>query len=307
MNDHLKKVINCISDANKNGLLTESNGVLTGFSGESLVGMLQRLANETLTEDTCYLEVGVFQGLTLLSSALSSPKNSFFGIDNFAFFDKEGKNKKLIEERAKKLNIFNAHLINEDYEDALENLHKYIGNKKVGVYFVDGPHDYRSQLMCLLLIQPYLADRAVIIIDDSNYRHVRQANRDFIVANPEFKLLYQSYTMAHPMNLKGEELTNAKKGWWNGVNILYRDKNNELEPFYPVTTRDRSIFENEHSTHASQYPELVYYLWKIIAGTYTFPLLRLLKKTKKEFRGKYRWGNTFSEGLPTNDYNGSIQ
>ncbi|MBK7410887.1 MAG: class I SAM-dependent methyltransferase [Saprospirales bacterium] len=49
-----------------------------------------------------------------------------------------------------------ATVINQDYEDALENLKTHIGEKKVGLFFIDGPHDYRSQLMCLLLIQPFL-------------------------------------------------------------------------------------------------------------------------------------------------------
>jgi len=306
MNNHLKNVIDCITEANQNGLLSDTNGILTGFSGEALVGMLQRLSNRTLTDDTCYLEVGVYQGLTLLSSAVSSPTNLFYGIDNFAFFDPKGENKQLIEKRADKLNITNAHLINKDYEDALENLHQYIGDKKVSIYFIDGPHDYRSQLMCLLLIKPFLADQAVIIIDDSNYRHVRQANRDFLLTNPEFKLLFQSYTKAHPLNLKNEEKEVVVKSWWNGVNIIYKDVNNELEPFFPETLRDRSLYENDHSLHSSQFPELIYFMWKITSVMHIFPLLRLLKKTKKEFRGKYRWGNTFSESLPTGDFNNSI-
>jgi hypothetical protein len=307
MNNHLKTVVDCITEANRKGALADTNGVLLGFSGEALVGTLQRLANRTLTNDSCYLEIGVYQGLTLLSSAASSPTNTFFGIDNFAFFDPKGENKQLIVERAEKLKISNAHLINMDYEDALENLQQHIGDKKVSVYFIDGPHDYRSQLMCLLLIKPFLADQAVIIIDDSNYRHVRQANRDFLLTNPEFKLLYQSYTKAHPLNMNDADKSEVVKGWWNGVNIIYRDVNNELDPFFPETIRDRSLYENDHSLHSSQFPELIYFLWKITSVTKTFPLLRILKKTKKEFRGKYRWGNTFSENLLLNDFNRSIE
>ena len=220
-----------IIESHENGLLVENNQ-LSGFSGKSLVGTLQRFSQNLLSKDTCYLEVGVYQGLTLLSSAKSQSIASFYGIDNFAFFDKYGHNESIINDRISSLNLLNVNLINSDYEDALENLKKYIGSKKVGVYFVDGPHDYRSQLICLSLIKPYLSDNAVIIVDDSNYRHVRLANRDFLLNNPEFKLIYQSYTKAHPNNLSKQDLKDAKEGWWNGVNIIYKDTENELDTYF---------------------------------------------------------------------------
>lgn len=39
---------------------------LGGFSGEKLVTSLAALAGRSTAADTCYLEVGLFQGLTLL-------------------------------------------------------------------------------------------------------------------------------------------------------------------------------------------------------------------------------------------------
>ncbi len=307
MNNHLNKVINCIKDASLHGALMQREDVLTGFSGHALYGALQRLSKEILTEDTCYVEVGVFQGLTLLSTAMASPGNDFFGIDNFAFLDPYNKNKQIIDERAKKLNIENFHLINKDYEDALENLGDFIGNKKVGVYFVDGPHDYRSQLMCLLLIKPFLAENAVILVDDSNYRHVRQANRDFLISHPEFKLLFQAYTEAHPANLQDAKKEKMLKGWWNGINIIYRDKNNELEAFYPETIRDRSLYENEHTLHAIRYPEHLHLMWRIFHKFRLIELLKFIKKPKAIFQGKYASGNTYSEGLTEGEFNGTVR
>ncbi len=306
MNPHLKIIVNCIKEASEKGSLIEKNEVLTGYSGESIYGTLQRLAKETLTPETCYLEVGVYQGLTLLSTAKAAPEHSFFGIDNFAFFDRDGKNEQIINDRMNKLSITNAHLINCDYEDALENLSKYIGNKKVGIYFIDGPHDYRSQFMCLMLIKPYLADNAVILVDDSNYRHVRQANRDFLLTNPEFKLLFQSYTKAHPLNVSANEKANSMKNWWDGINMIYKDTNNELAPFYPETFRDRTLYENEHILQASQYPDQILRLWDVAKRLHLFPLLNLIKKPKKAFIGKFKVSNTHSENLPSNSFNKSV-
>jgi hypothetical protein len=199
-----------------------------------------------------------------------------------------------------KLSITNAQVINLDYEDALENLSKYIGNKKVGLYFVDGPHDYRSQLMCLLLIKPYLAPNAVIVVDDSNYRHVRQANRDFLIAHPEFKLLFETYTKAHPLNLSGTERKQAEEGWWNGVNVLVRDPENLIETTYPETYRLRLLYENEHAIHTAKHPDVYAKLISIfdpLAG-----IFKILFPKKAVITGKYKSMNTYSELLPTNKF-----
>ena len=246
-------------------------------------------------------------GLTLLSAAKSASEASFFGIDNFAFFDKEGRNESIINDRISSLGLSNVTLINSDYEDALENLEKFIGKKKVGVYFVDGPHDYRSQLQCLLLIKPYLADNAVIIVDDSNYRHVRLANRDFLLDNPEFKLIYQSYTKAHPNNLSNQDLKNARKGWWNGVNIICKDTDNNLSTLFPPTFRDRGLYENEHNLHTIKYPYLLVTLSRILQKIKIPYLLTFLKPQKDKFFGKYNFDNTYSENLEENSFNPTLK
>ncbi len=200
----------------------------------------------------------------------------------------------------------NVHLINQDYEDALENLHQHIGNQKVGVYFIDGPHDYRSQLMCLLLIKPYLADHAVILVDDANYRHVRQANRDFLMTHPEFKLIYEAYTEAHPLNLPAEKEQQLRGGYWNGLNVIVKDSENILEPMFPPTLRNRTLYENEHINHSYQYPEQSLTLMKMFNRLRLFWLINLLRKPSPDFIGKYPTMNTYSEDLPPARFNPAL-
>lgn len=299
----LDSILDTIKTSNDSGA-AHSSEHLTGLSGEALFGTLQRLSSILLDENTVYLEVGVYQGLTLLSSALANSNSSFYGIDNFAYFDPENKNKSIVLNRIKKLDVSNVHLIDQDYEDALENLEQHIGNKKVGVYFIDGPHDYRSQLMCLQLIKPYLADNAVILIDDSNYRFVRQANRDFLITHPDFKFIYESYTPAHPANMTPKLKSDAYKGWWNGINIigkgeLFAELNNNM----PHTLRDRTIFENEQVLHATKYPEHVHSLVQIATKFNLFKILNLFKKPSSQYSGGYKHANTYSENLPINKMN----
>ena len=182
-----------------------------------MVGALQRVAQyqEQLNQGA-YLEVGVFQGLTLLSVAGVLSKSRAFGVDTFAQFDEDGRNRRLINERIDLNQLKNVSMIEHDYEDALEALTEHIGDTKIGLYFVDGPHDYRSQLMCLLLATPFLSESAVIVVDDCNYPWVRLANRDFLISNPSFKLIFEAYMECHPGNMSEQKVALARKGWWNG-------------------------------------------------------------------------------------------
>ena len=147
--EHFNQIKHLIQEAEKSGLLFAARE-LTGFSGEKVIGTLQRIAKyQESIGAGCYLEVGVFQGLTLISVACVLDENVAYGVDNFAYFDPEKTNQRIVTERAKMNDLDNIRIINADYEDALENLPEYIGVSKIGTYFIDGPHDYRSQLVCL--------------------------------------------------------------------------------------------------------------------------------------------------------------
>ena len=122
----LKNIKFAIQEAESQGLKIETEG-LTGYSGKKMVGCLQRLSQLVVDKNNCYLEVGVFQGMTLLSVANALDKAyDAYGIDNFAFFDKDGKNYGIVKERRERLGLDNAKVINLDYEDALNNLSKYV-------------------------------------------------------------------------------------------------------------------------------------------------------------------------------------
>ncbi|WP_153798932.1 class I SAM-dependent methyltransferase [Foetidibacter luteolus] len=306
MLSHFVSLTNQINDACTYGVLNESE-VLTGFSGKKLIGTLQRFSNYLVNEDNCYLEVGVFQGLTLLSVAMSIQRGEAYGIDNFAYFDKDSKNFSIVKDRIARLKLTNANIINMDYEDALEGLNDHIKGRKVSVYFVDGPHDYRSQLMCLELGKHYLADNAVVIIDDCNYNHVRQANRDFLVAHPEFKLLYQAYTNAHPGNMTPEEKKDAEEGWWDGVNILVKDPENLLTPIYPPCRRDKTLFENESTLHSLKYPYAYMNNLGLIQRIEGWKRKISSKKATNEIEGKFKRLNTYSSDLTKGELNPSAE
>ena len=229
---------------------------LSGISGLKTVGLLQRLAAACEDRDGCYLEIGVFQGLTLVSSALAAPNQQCFGIDNFRILDPGGVNKGIVEQRLETFGVQNASLINMDFEAALASFPDLSGNQPVAVYFVDGPHDYRSQLVCLLAAKPLLADEAVIVVDDANYPAVRQASYDFLNSHPEYALLFEAYTAAHPANLSPEALAAANDGWLNGVHVIVRDPDGRIERKLPPVPEDRTLYFNDWLVHRLALAEL---------------------------------------------------
>lgn len=257
--DHIEQVIGIIRDTEDNGLLTDRRADgLSGISGLKTVGLLQRLARLFADEaEVCYLEIGVFQGLTLLSTALEAPELPCFGVDNFATLDPDGNNQSIVRQRLDRFGTANVTLIDADFEDALEGLDTHLGGRKIAVYFVDGPHDYRSQMVCLLAGLRHLHERAVIVIDDANYPDVRWSTRDFLTGLPKFKLLFDAYTPAHPANMTGDDKAVFETGWLNGVNILVRDPDGDLPAMMPPTEpAERTLFLNEWLAHRLRLAEL---------------------------------------------------
>ena len=91
----------------------------------------------------------------------------------------------------------------------------------------------------------------------------------------------------------------------NGINVIVKDTSGLLKEHYPPTVRDRKLYEIEHELHSSKHPDtLVYFL----------PIANLLgglvkKLSKKTFSpaGKFNSMNTYSEGLPKNDFNEALK
>jgi len=208
--------------------------------------------------------------------AAVAPGLDCYGVDNFSQFDADGKNKNLVLSRLMDNSIANARLIENDYEHVLHNLHEYM-DKPVGLYFIDGPHDYRSQLLCLGLAVKFMAKNSIIIIDDSNYPHVRRANADFLKIHQDYALAFQAYTSCHPMNRNDGNDFEHRKGWWNGINVIIHDPEYKLDRTYPLPGNEKELYLNEHIVHTSKYAPLSVQLVHIFGYLMKFRLIRMAK------------------------------
>lgn len=311
-----RKIFDAIRETERDGHLTDrrSEG-LSGLSGARTVGLLQRLAKiYEDVPDACYLEIGVFQGLTLVSTALEAPGLACFGVDNFATLDPGGENRAIVDDRINRFGARNAELINSDFEVALESLGNHIGDRRVGIYLVDGPHDYRSQLICLTLAQPFLHENAVIIIDDANYPDVRWSTRDFLLAFPEYRLAFDSYSTDHPANLGATEKAAFEETWLNGIHVLVRDPENSLAPMIPPTTdTERDLYLNEWLAHrlrlAELAPEALVLADAVVSGdanaeqTARENLAAAYANNQPNFETRHKDRNVYSASLPQSRFN----
>ncbi|HYR42239.1 MAG TPA: class I SAM-dependent methyltransferase [Terriglobia bacterium] len=280
-----------------------------GLSGVKVIALLSNLAKCCLDDPSkCYVEVGVYRGLTLGAVARSVPDKVVIGIDNFSQFDQDGENKRYVLHHLADLGAANARLVNDDYEHALANFQEHLGNNAIGLYFIDGPHDYRSQLMSLLLARKWLAKDALIVIDDCNYEHVRLATSDFLAVDDSFSLIMQAYSGRHPEAGSREDLERARRGWWNGINVLARHDPDatSLSLSVPVGNA-RARCEEDHYLHSSRFFGEFGKLTQLADAALSSSSLRFLKRAiyfrhqvlrKAALKSLDRGPNTYSEDLP---------
>lgn len=165
-----------------------------------------------------YAEVGTFQGGTLIGALLRHPTVLATAIDNFSEFDPHGTNHHALGANLSRFGLQDrVEFLNASFEQVF--LENSVTGGNFGVYLYDGIHDYRSQLLGLQLAIPHLAERALIIVDDSNFPAAKQAAWDFVALRPEASVLAEVRTPG-----------NRHPTFWNGLMLLSWDRQSAMRP-----------------------------------------------------------------------------
>ena len=173
-----------------------------GLARENNLALLN-LAASCLGEGESYVEVGSFKGLSLIAAMLGNT-GDFVGIDDFSLGDGS---RTLLEANLRRYGLA-GHAILEG--DAFALLRRgALGDRRVGVYYYDAAHDYRSQLRGLRLVEPHLAEDALLIVDDTDWPQVARAMRDYLARQPRAELL-----------VKVDGKDHGQPWWWEGVQVL---------------------------------------------------------------------------------------
>ncbi len=179
---------------------------------ENVLALLN-LAASLLEPDESYVEVGTYYGASLIA-AMQGNEGDFVAVDAFAFGPLEVSGRELpaasragLEANLRRFGAGRATILEGDAFDLLEG--GALGDRRVGVYYYDGPHDYAGQLRGLQAIEPWLAAEALVVVDDYDWESVSTAIRDYLAGQPKARML---------LSIPGED--NGHPQWWSGMVAL---------------------------------------------------------------------------------------
>lgn len=165
---------------------------------------LLNLAASHLADGEMYVEVGSFRGTSLIAAMLDNDGKEFVAIDDFSMNDAS---RDQLERNLAAFGLSGAKILEGDAFEILRG--GALPHGRVGVYYYDAAHTYEQQLEGLRLAETYLAPRALLIVDDTDWDFVERAVDDYLASQPKARLLLQV----------GGKDTGAP-AWWEGVRVL---------------------------------------------------------------------------------------
>jgi len=185
---------------------------IPNLAEENVLALLN-LAASLLAPGESYVEVGSYYGASLVGAMRGNP-GDFVAIDRFSFDVPEVRGRKLprasragLEESLRQFGEERATILEGDAFELVEG--GALGDRRVGVWYYDGPHDFASQLRGLRMVEPWLADEALLIVDDYDWDEVRGGTAEYLASQPRAELLVE---------IAGEE--GGRPWWWDGVAVL---------------------------------------------------------------------------------------
>jgi hypothetical protein len=152
-----------------------------------------------------YFEVGCFHGSSLYAASRYNDD-----IPKYACDIKMTDTLKGTMKHIENLTFFEHDFFTLDMEEEL--------NHKVGVFFFDSRHEYEDLINALTKIEPFLADKAIVVIDDIEFNRTYNACRDFF-KRPEN---VDRWTIVHEFWTPDKFISVTRgypEGWWNGLAI----------------------------------------------------------------------------------------
>ncbi len=183
--------------------LMELPSRIPGMATENKL-MLLNLAAAALTPDEVYVEVGCYKGLSLVGAAAGNPSARIFACDNFSQFD--GAAAALRATLDANTAPGQVEFFDLDFRSFMTRAPWRPA--RIGAYFYDGGHSFADQYDGICAALPHFSDDAAIIIDDTNKRAARAANRLAARQVPGLELVLDLRTPR-----------NHHPTWWNGIQV----------------------------------------------------------------------------------------
>ncbi len=200
--EHVKHSI-ALAEQKKSNLSGDALEI-RGMSGYKVKHFLNNLCS---LPNTSYLEIGCWQGSTLVSALYGNEShiNHAVAVDNWAEFG--GPKVEFLRNIQKFLNPGLVHFFEQDcFSMKLENSFPV----PVNIYFYDGDHSALSQEKAFTFFNDIFEDIFIAIVDDWNWERVREGTLSGFA-----KLNYRiCFDQAIYTDREGDP-----DGWWNGIYI----------------------------------------------------------------------------------------
>lgn len=160
---------------------------VTGFTGPNELAVLQAAA-ASMPNDEAYLEVGTFKGRSICAAVQDNADKDFYAMENFLEFGMQGAEARgeLLSNLANNAADVDVVLLEGDCFRLMVD--RTLITKPVGVYFYDGEHTLLSHYLALAVVEPLLADEALVLVDDASWPVVQRAHRLFLSRHPGWSI-----------------------------------------------------------------------------------------------------------------------
>lgn len=156
---------------------------VAGYTGPNELAVLQ-VAASVMPQDEAYLEVGTFKGRSIVAAVQDNAGKDFHVMENFLEFGMQGElaRQELMDNLATWSDGADIRLHEGDCFKLMAQ--KGLVDNPVGVYFYDGEHTLLSHYLALAVVEPLLADEALVLVDDASWPVVQRAHDLFIKRHP---------------------------------------------------------------------------------------------------------------------------
>lgn len=186
----------------------ELQASVVGFTSPNELAVLN-LAAKLMPNNEAYLEVGTFKGRSICGAVRDNSDKKFYAMENFMEFGMAGQEARdeLMANLATHAASTDVTLIEGDCFRLM--VEPAIIDRPVGVYFYDGEHTLISHYLALAVVEPLLADEALVLVDDATWPVVQKAHAKYLAKNPEWSIVE-----------KWDALVPDDPRWANGLHAL---------------------------------------------------------------------------------------
>jgi predicted SAM-dependent methyltransferase len=188
-------------------------------------------AAEYLEPKEVICEIGCLNGANLIGVLADHPDRLAYGVDFFSTQAEVAENKiELLQGNLEHFSVAEQVCFShQTIDDFFADLRDIETEDKFGLYVYNFEPDYRQVLMSLLLAPDFLADQALIIINNTNQKTVRQAVGDFLNTQSNAKIIVDWQSNSN--QVFGSQ----------GLGVIAWDSQNSLGEIQPIVIQESSF------------------------------------------------------------------